>query len=493
MSDGQNITHGRRQIAKGAVWRVIEVVGAEVFAFSAFIISARLLLPNEVGVVAQATLFIMMAQMILQQGFGEALIQSDEVEASHFSSAFWANLAIGLAAAMVIIFVAGPIASFLDEPLLKDVLRALAPILILFAALGIYQAKLRRALLLRGFAFASVFASLSGGIVAVILAWQGYGVWSLVVQQWTYASVSLAIFAYCSSWLPSFFVAKDHITKLGAFGGLTTITALLQFSMRRLDLLILGYFLPTLQVGFFSVASRLMMSAGMLTYHSIQQIGLPVLSRLAHDPNAHREAINKTLRLVSLICLPTLVGLALIADPIIPLALGEKWIGSIGPFQMLCAFGIFFAMTHIIGQILVSAGLAGTFVKLAAANVVVFLSAVLVAAPYGTVAAAIAGGMANLFALPLYIIALRNKLGLNTRQCFHDQWPIWIATGTMVVTVLSWSHFAREELSALWWLVGSIGTGGITFIAVLFMLSYEDVKEAYGNFSEIFASKENSA
>lgn len=487
------MVHGRQQIAKGAFWRVIEVVGAEFFAFGAFIISARLLLPSEVGVIAQATLFIMTAQMILQQGFGEALIQSDEVGPKHFSSAFWANLMIGVIAALVIMLIAGPIAAFLEEPLLVDVLRALAPILVLFAAVGIYQAKLRRDLLLRGFAFASVFASLSGGIVAVAMAWSGFGVWSLVAQQWTYASVSLAVFAYFSGWLPSFFIAKDHVRTLGAFGGLTTMSALLQFSMRRLDLLILGYFLPTLQVGFFSVANRLMMSAGMLTYHSIQQIGLPVLSRLAHDPIAHRQAINRTLRLVSLICLPTMIGLALIADPVIPMTLGEKWIGSIGPFQALCAFAIFYAMAYMIGQILISAGLAGTYVRLSAVNVVMFLSAVILAAPHGTVAAAVAGGVANLLALPLYFVVLKTKLGINLWQCLASQWSIWIAAGIMIITVLSWSHLAKEQLSAIWLLVGSITTGGITFIAVLLLLSYEDVKEACGSFSEIFASKANNA
>ena len=493
MGPAKKMVHGRRQIAKGAFWRVIEVIGAEVFAFGAFIISARLLLPNEVGVIAQATLFVMTAQMILQQGFGEALIQSDEVGPKHFSSAFWANLAIGMISAVVIMLVAGPAAAFLDEPLLVDVLRALGPILILFAAIGIYQSKLRRELALRGFAFASIFATLSGGIVAVTLAWSGFGVWSLVAQQWTYASVSLSIYAYFSGWLPSLFVSKEHVRTLGAFGGLTTASALLQFSMRRLDLLILGYFLPTLQVGFFSVANRLMMSAGMLTYHSIQQIGLPVLSRLAHDPIAHRQAINRTLRLVSLICLPTLVGLALIADPIIPLALGEKWIGSIGPFQALCSFGIFYAMAYLIGQILLSAGLAGEYAKLSAINVVMFLSAVVVAAPHGTVAAAVAGGIANLLALPLYFVVLKTKLRINVSQCLAGQWPIWIAAGTMIVSVLSWSHLAKEQVSAIWLLVGSIATGGVTFVAVLLLLSYDDVKEACGSFSEIFASKANSA
>ncbi len=480
--------HKRRQIARGAVWRLVEVMGAEVFAFGAFIISARLLLPAEVGIVALATLLIMTGQLILHQGLGEALIQSDETDLAHFTSAFWLNLAIGTVASLVLIGSADLVGYLLNEPGLPPVLRALAPTLILFAASGIYQAKLRRDLLLRGFAFASVSASLGGGLVAVTLAWSGYGVWSLVAQQWTYAAVSLTVFALCSGWLPRLAIELDHVRSLGAFGGLATISAFLQFAMRRLDLLILGLFLPSAQVGFFSVANRLMLSAGMLTYYSIQQIGLPVLSRLAHDREIHLQAIGRTLRLVSLFCLPVLVGLALIADIMIPLALGERWQGSVRPFQALSVFGVFFALSLISGQILLSAGFAGLFVRLSMVNVVMFLTAVTLAAPYGLVEAAIAGGIANMLAVPVYALALRRTLGLDLVGCALDQWPIWIATGMMVTVVLIWSHLVTGVIGDIAQLAGRVVAGGVTFVVVMLLLSYEDVKEICGSFSEMLHS-----
>ncbi len=143
------IAHGRRHVAKGAAWRLVEVMGADVFAFGTFIISARLLLPTEVGIVAEATLLIMTVQLILYQELGEALIQSDETGSAHFSSAFWLNLAIGATACLILITTADLDGHLLGEPDLPPVLQALAPTLLLFAASSIYQAKLRRDLLLR--------------------------------------------------------------------------------------------------------------------------------------------------------------------------------------------------------------------------------------------------------------------------------------------------------------------------------------------------------
>jgi PST family polysaccharide transporter len=477
--------HERRDIARGAVWRIVEVTGAEIFAFCAFILSARLLLPAEVGVVAQATLLILAAQLLLNQGLGEALIQSDEAGPLHFASAFWLNLMIGGGVALALIAGADLLGLLLAEPDLPPVIRALAPTLFLFAASAIYQAKLRRDLQLRGFAFASVSASFAGGVVAVTMAWAGYGVWSLVAQQWAYGSVSLVVFTVTSGWLPAPTIQWHLARRLSAFGGLVTLSAFLQFAMRRLDLLILGLFLPSAQIGFFAVANRLMFSAGMLTYHSIQQIGLPVLSRLAHKRDEHRDAIRRTLRLVSLICLPSLVGLALIADLVIPLAMGAKWQGSVLPLQILSAFGIFFALSLIAGQSLLSAGHAALFLRLSMINVVMFLTAVTVAAPYGLAPAAFAGGVANMLAVPVYGWALRRTFDLDLRRCFQDQWPIWLAVGMMVAVAMIWSHVAAGYLSDVGILAGRIVAGGGTFLAVLLLLSYDDVKEICGSFAEM--------
>jgi hypothetical protein len=97
--------------------------------------------------------------------------------------------------------------------------------------------------------------------------------------------------------------------------------------------------------------------------------------------------------------------------------------------------------------------------------------------------------MANLLALPIYFLVLKSTLDFDLRRCLLDQWPIWIAAGTMITTVSSWSLLAEQQVSAGWLLIGSILTGGLTFLAVLMLLSYEDVKEICVSFSEILNPK----
>jgi PST family polysaccharide transporter len=475
----------RRTISVGVFWRLVEVAGAEILAFAAFTISARLLLPEEFGTVALASLFVMTGQLLLHQGLGEALIQAEDIDDSHFSSAFWANVGLGALVAVGFFLIADPIAALLDEPNFAPVLHALAPTLLLFGASGIYQARLRRSLRIQGFAMASIASTLAGGIVAVTLAALGYGVWSLVAQQWTYATISLAVFAFYNGWLPSPAIGPGHLEKLGRFGGLVVVSALLRFAMRRLDLLILGYFVSTTQVGFYFLANRLMFSAGMLTYYSIQQIGLPVLSRLTNEPGRHQEALHNTLRWVSLVCLPTLIGMGSVADVLVPLVFGHEWIGSIWPFQILCGFSIFYALALMAGQILLSVRQAGLFLKLAAVNVLLFLVAVTLAAPHGIAAAALAGGLANMIAVPAYLLVLRQKVDLSFKRFFADQWPIWLATAAMSLSMQTFIHLAGGHLPLFLELVIAIALGGAVFLLLMLLISYDDVKDIYTSVAEM--------
>ena len=365
----------KRDIKIGIIWRLIEVVGAEFFAFCSFLILTRLLAPEHFGVVALATILILVAQLVLFQGVGEALVQIEDIETSWFSSALWMNVGLATLAALVLITAAPAIAAAFSEPRFAPVLRAIAPLLLIYSVSGILQSKLRRDLKLKGFAFASILATILGAIVAAIMAIKGYEVWSLVGQQWTYALTSTSMFILHARWLPRLTIRKPHIERLAGFSFNTIAAALLRFALRQLDLLFLGLYLPSKQVGLYFLATRILNTVGQLTYYSIQRLGLPVLSRLQNDPVRQQAAIISTLRLTCLVCLPIFFGMAMTADLAIPIAFGVEWNGSIQSFRILCLFSIFYALSLIANQILLSAGSASTVFRLSVLNAVLFAAA----------------------------------------------------------------------------------------------------------------------
>ena len=472
----------RTVIAKSVIWRILEVVGSEAIAFGCFVVLARLLIPEDFGVVSQATLLVLTAQMILQQGLPEALVQKQDLGAAHFDTALWANLALASLAMAALMVGADLAATALDEPDLAEVLRWLAPTLVVFAASRIILAKLRRELRFQGFMLMSVTAALVGAVVGISLATAGYGVWSLVAQQWVVAVVGLGVGWLYSGWLPQLRFVWQHVREFWAFSAYTVLDALLVFCARRLDLLILGLFWPATQVGYYFLAQRLLLSAGALTYYSIGQLGLPILAQLTADRAAYRTAIDRTFRLVSLACMPTLVGLALVARLLIPLLFGDEWASSIGPFQVLCTFSIFYALALMSGQMLLSAGYARDTMVLSALSVVVFLLAISLAAPHGVTEAAFAAGVANMLVLPVYLKRLRYRFGFSLRRFLKGQIPVWSATLSMAVAVLWCQQALASSLAAVSLLAISTAVGSGVFVLVMVVLVPAEVREIYSTF-----------
>ncbi len=465
------------QIKIGIVWRIIEVVGAEFFAFCSFLILTRLLAPEHFGVIALATILVLIAQLILSQGVGEALIQRDGIDETYFSSAFWMNVVLAAIAALLLILASEAIARIFSEPRFGPVLRAIAPLLLIYAGSGILQAKLRRDLQLKAFAMASIFATICGAVVAAIMAVLDYKVWSLVGQQWAYAIISTAMFLICARWVPKLFIAIDHVRKLTKFSLNTIAAAILRFSLRQVDVLFLGFYLPSRQVGLYFLATRILITVGQLTYYSIQKIGLPVLSRLQHDVPRHHAAIISTFRLTCLVCLPIFFGMSMTADLFIPMVFGAEWLGSIQPFRILCLFSIFYALSLIANQVMLSVDLSSTVLRLSVLNAVVFAAAIAYAAPKGIAATALAGGIANMSLMPVYFLMLRKRLKVDLVHLGRDLLPIWTAAFLMVGGLIAARHFALDQLAPTWTLLLSIALGALLFCSTIMLLRRDYANE----------------
>lgn len=468
-------------VAGGVLWRVIEVLGTEVLAFGTFVLLARLLVPDDFGLVAQASLLILTLQLIIQHGFPEALVQMEEAGDVHFGTAFWANLGIGIAAAVALMIAAPFAGAILDEQAFASVLIALAPTIVLLSANRIYLAKFRRERRFRDFMITNVLATGAGALTATIMAINGYELWSLVAQQWFYALVGLIVGYVRTGWLPGLYFEKHSLRAMAPFSSFTVLEALSAFCARRLDLLILALFWSAHEIGFYFLANRLLFSAGLVTYYTISHLGLPFLARLVGDQAGYKEAIYRTMRLLSLACLPALMGLMLVAPTMIPLLFGEDWAPSVRPFQALAAFSIFYAMALMCGQILIAAGEAMEAMILSGVTMIIFLAAITLAAPYGISYAAAAGGLANLLVVPAYLYRLRCRFGIDLKRVLSEQRPYWIATASMVAVVLYADSWMVAHLEPILHLLAASFAGAATYLFVMVLLARNDLLELYAS------------
>jgi len=460
-----------RTIARSALWRFAEALGSEAAALVVFVLMARLLAPEQFGVVALAGVLVIGGQVVLQQGLGEAVVQGRAAGAVRLATAFWSSLGLGLGLMALVALAALPAARLFAEPVLAPVLLALAPVLPLTGAAAILQARLARRLAFKAIAIRALVATAAGGAVGLALAAGGAGVWALVGQQLANATAGLAVLVIADPWRPRLVVDRRELRALWRFALPVMGTHLTKFCGKRLDVALLGLFVPAAALGHYFLATRLILALGMATHYLVFSLTLPVLARLVASPAAFAAAAGRTLWLAAGLCLPAGLGLALIADLLVPLAFGDAWRPAVPPLQLLAGFSIFYALGLIAGQILVAAGRPALFFRLTLVNTTIFLVAVAIAAPMGLAAVAAAGGLANTLLLPAYLHFLRRHAALDLSAELRRQLPVWLAAGLMVGVVLAARQLAGPGAAPAQTLGWALASGIASYAAALRLLA----------------------
>jgi PST family polysaccharide transporter len=459
-------TFGRREVATAALWRITEIALSEGASFAVFLLLAHLVAPEAFGTVALASVCVAVGMPFLFQGLVEALVQQPKLTRSLLDSAFWLNIALGSVLALAAFLLAPALGRLLEDGRFAEALRALSPVFLLAAGSAVFQAQLRRELRFRAFTMRTVLAVLGGGILGIVLAAFGYGFWALVGQQLAYNAIALAVLASRSDWRPRLAFRLIHLRKLTAFGRYTTFCALTDFLIGRADVLVVGLFLPSASVALYYFAKRLVFAAGMFTYYSIQQVGLPVIARgfLNEPSEASRVRVaSGALATAMLVCGPALAGLALVAPEVTAIAGGRAWQGAEPALALLALGAIFHGLRITTGQILVGAGRPDAYVPLTVANALASLFLIALGAQWSLTGAAAGAALAPLLALPLALATLARTMAVERSALLEPLYRAALPTLAMVGVVILLGNNADATPVAR--LFARAGLGAFVFAA----------------------------
>ncbi|MGZ8370178.1 MAG: oligosaccharide flippase family protein [Caulobacteraceae bacterium] len=472
MSEDGSREHRPRIIITSALWRLFEIAGAEVLSFGFMVLLARLLSPEDYGLVASAALFVVSCQTLLMRGIPDAIIQADVIPDALLDTAFWINLGIGCALSLALIALAAPSAALLGQPDLRNVMFGLAPLPPLFAAIGIYHAQLRREMKFRKLALRTHAAVFSGGAVGVALALSGGGFWSLVCQQLSYTAVNLLVIAFATGWRPRMRFEAEAARSVRGFGSTVSAAAFLDTLSHGGLAFIVGLRQPAAMVGMFFMARRVVFSLSMFTHWSVNELSLPVLSRVARAPERHREAVYMCLKLASLITVPAFAGVAVFADRIVPLAFGPDWAASTGALQVLLLAGILQAVPSVASQVFASVGQPHHTLQInIVTSVLTVVLVVLVGllAGYGIAAAATGVLIAYAVAAPLALLRLRSSVQLSLLRLGREQAPIWLGIGALSLAVAAIDRILPADLSLVAVLVAELGIWALGVALIVYL------------------------
>ncbi|HHU98682.1 MAG TPA: lipopolysaccharide biosynthesis protein [Bacteroidales bacterium] len=317
-------------------WSFSDSMSTQLSQFIAGIILARILSPEEFGLIGMITVFVSISQSISDGGFGDALIRKKDASEADYSTAFYFNL-IASAVIFAILWLTAPaVAGFYGRPELVDIERVLA-ITILINAFGIVQrTQLTKNINFRMHMKVSLTASVVSGVAAIIMALTGFGVWSLVWRSIIRSLIRAVMLWYTNRWVPFVRFSRESFRSLFSFGSKLLISNLIDTLYNNIFLLIIGKFYSASQLGFFTRADQFSRLASRNLTNTVQRVSYPVLSLVQDENTRLREGYRKLLNGTMYITFFLMLGMTAMARPMILTLIGEKWLPSVEYLQLLC-------------------------------------------------------------------------------------------------------------------------------------------------------------
>lgn len=332
--------------AKGAIWSTIDKFGIVTMQFVINIVLARLLTPDDFGLVGMILIIVAVSTIVADGGFSSALIQKCDATDKDYSTAFWINLTIsGLLYGVIFIF-APLIAESLGYPILCSLLRSIG-IVMVFNSMGLVaRVKLKRQFAFKKIALSNIGAYILSAAIAIIMSRRGYGAWSLVAMHIVNTLFSNAFIMIAAHWKPSTEFSYTSLKQLFTYGEYMLISDILSNICFHIQGTLVGkYFTPYI-AGQYAQAKKMEEVACITLPSAMVQVLFPLYSRLQHNVDELRERLRDNTRLIAFVIFPLLTILIIIAKPLIMLLFGPKWIEAIPFFQVLCIGGFFCSLQY---------------------------------------------------------------------------------------------------------------------------------------------------
>lgn len=321
---------------KGFIWNTVERLVTNGIQFVLTIILARLLSPDDYGIIAMPAIFLAIAQVLIDSGFANALIRKLDLNEKDLSTAFYFNILVGIGA-YLILFISSPIiANFFNTPILSKLLKVTALVVFLNSLGIVQQAVLTKKLDFKSQAIISTISTFASGAIGVWMAYNGYGVWALVFQQVSAALLRVALLWIYGKWKPLWIWSKESFGYLWNFGSKVVFIGILDTIYNNIYAFVIGKQYNAKDLGNYTRAQHFVDLPVSNFNGIIARVTFPLLSEVQDDNVRLHSIYLKLIKMTALIMAPLMIGLAAMANPLILLLLGDNWLGCVPLFQILC-------------------------------------------------------------------------------------------------------------------------------------------------------------
>lgn len=330
----------RQKATKGVVWSAVQKYSVTLITFVSDVVLARLLTSFDFGCIEMLAIFMLLSETMIHGGFGAALIQKKRPTQEDYSTIFFWNLGMAAILYVVIFFCAPHIAHFYKIPLLSSVLRVQGLVLFVYAFNIVQSAILRKQFRFKAVAIVSIITSVVSLGVTIVLAYAGYGVWSLVFKNLIASGLTSLIFWFYLKWRPTWIFSWQSFKELFSFGFYIFLSNLVTSFSTKLQGLLIGRVYNPSTLGYYSKASGTEGHASTTISQILDQVTYPLYAEAQDDLKRLGNIVKKLVLALSYVTFPLMFILLLVAKPMFVLLYTEKWLPSVPYFQVLCIAGL---------------------------------------------------------------------------------------------------------------------------------------------------------
>ncbi|MBS4014677.1 MAG: lipopolysaccharide biosynthesis protein [Bacteroidetes bacterium] len=326
---------------KAIIWNASGQFSTQILSLAVGIVLARLLSPNDYGLFAIALLFNGFSSVFIDAGFSAAIIRKKEPTNKDLSTVWFFNIGMSIFVYLIVFFLAPLVAKFFNQPNIILLIRVIGLNFIILAFGTIQSVILRKQLNYKVKSIIAVMSVVVSGLVALFLAYIGFGVWALVWQIGLQNLITVVSYWLVSNWRPMLCFSKRSFTELFSFGSKLMIASFLYEVFTQIYPVIIGKFFSIAQVGFYNRAESYQRLTSVTISNTVNNIAFPSLSLIQDENERLKEAYRRIIRMTMLINVPLMVGLILLAEPLINVLLTEKWITAAVYLKYFCIVGMF--------------------------------------------------------------------------------------------------------------------------------------------------------
>lgn len=470
----------RQRTMGGLIWSGLQSWARQLTTFLVMLVLARLLDPEDFGIVAYAYAFLFAFHTFTHLGFSDALIQHRELDRLHQDTAFWIQV-VSTTLIVAGFWVAGGIMLALHWPNeLPWLLRWMSIGLWMDAVVGVQIAILRRKFRFRELALPSTVGVVVGGAFGIVCAVRGYGPWALVGQQLAGAITGGLGLWLVGRWRPRLAFDWARARQLLHFGGGIMGVNLVTFFSVQFQDLVIGGVLGKVALGYYSVAARLLWVINNVLNKVTGPVLLAAMSELQRDAARLRVALGRTMTLMTALVIPLCAGLAVSAPLLVPVLFGDKWMPSVPLMQWLCLAAVAWVMGTPLDQTIVAVGKPYRLFWLKFIHAALSVALLLIFVHWGLLAVVIAFSVRSWVMIPMQLYVLRRLTGFGNRAFVAAVARPAAAGGVMAGVMWGVQWLALHWIGAVPNLILSSAAAVVTYFGLMWWIDRPTITEVLG-------------